>query len=129
MKCVVGVFVLFFVFYGNTENKLFWPERHGPNLNGVVPEPQNSKLPIEWDAQKNIAWKISLKGKGHSSPVIMGSQIWLTSATVDGREMYAYCIDRDSGKIIHHITVFKMPILSLLGLGRKIILMQLQHAS
>jgi hypothetical protein len=38
--------------------------------------------------------------------VIYGKQIWLTSATKDGRELFALCIDRDTGKIIRDWKLF-----------------------
>lgn len=35
-------------------------------------------LPITWDAQQNITWKQSLPGLGSSSPVIVGTRIYVT---------------------------------------------------
>ena len=36
--------------------------------------------------------------KRWSSPVIWGQQVWLTTATPDGHELFAVCVDRDTGK-------------------------------
>ena len=44
--------------------------------------------------------------RGWSSPVIYGKQIWLTSASNDGRELFVLCIDRDTGKIIRDWKLF-----------------------
>ena len=47
-----------------------------------------------------------IHGKGWSSPVIWGQQVWLTTATTDGHELFAVCIDRDTGKVIHDLKLF-----------------------
>ncbi|MCA9072027.1 MAG: PQQ-binding-like beta-propeller repeat protein [Planctomycetaceae bacterium] len=41
-------------------------------------------LPLNWSAEKNIAWKQDLKGYGQSSPVVWGERVFVTSA--DGKE-------------------------------------------
>ena len=89
------------------QEKAHWPDKHGPTLDGIVPADSVAKLPIEWSEKKNVAWKAPYKGKGHSSPVILGDQVWFTSATEDGKEQYVYCVDKNSGKIIHDITLYK----------------------
>lgn len=87
--------------------KTYWPDKHGPTFDGVVPAADAAKLPTEWSEKKNVGWKAPYKGTGHSSPVILGNQVWFTSATVDGKEMYVYCVDRKTGKVIHEITKYK----------------------
>lgn len=53
-----------------------WPQWRGPH-NGVAPA---AKAPANWSASENIAWKTSIDGAGHSSPVIVGNRIFLTAA-------------------------------------------------
>jgi outer membrane protein assembly factor BamB len=53
-----------------------WPNWRGPESNGVSAE---KNLPTEWDANKNVRWKASLPGKGHSSPIVWGNRIFLTT--------------------------------------------------
>ena len=36
-------------------------------------------LPVEWSATKNILWKTPIEGRGHSSPVVWGNRIFLTT--------------------------------------------------
>jgi len=48
---------------------------------GVSPE---GNPPIEWSEQKNIRWKTSLPGKGHSTPIVWGDRIFLTTAVPYG---------------------------------------------
>lgn len=88
---------------------LFWPARNGPTLDGVVPQAEVARIPLEWDGEsgKNIAWRVELEGEGHSTPVIGGDLIWFTAATTDGKQMYVYGIDRHSGKTVHHKLIFE----------------------
>jgi outer membrane protein assembly factor BamB len=74
-----------------------WTEFRGPNGTG---HSDSKGLPKEWSETQNVAWKTAIRGKGWSSPVVLGGQVWLTSATPDGKEMYAICVDRESGKIL-----------------------------
>jgi outer membrane protein assembly factor BamB len=38
--------------------------------------------------------------------VVFGKQIWLTSASKDGKQLYALCLDRDTGKVIKDMKLF-----------------------
>lgn len=88
---------------------VFWPDKNGPTLDGIVPAAEASRIPLKWnsDTGENIVWKTDLEGEGHSSPVIGGDLIWFTAATTDGTKQYVYGIDRNTGKIIHHLLVFE----------------------
>ena len=74
-----------------------WPQFRGPSGNGHA---DGSGLPLKWNEETNIKWKSAIHGKGWSSPVIWGKQIWLTTATVDGRKLSVLCLDRDSGRVL-----------------------------
>jgi len=80
-----------------------WPEFRGPSGDG---HSDAIGLPITWSEAENIRWKTAIHDKGWSSPVIWGTQVWMTTATADGRRLYAICADRESGKIIHDIHLF-----------------------
>ena len=56
-----------------------WPSFRGPNASGVA-EGQN--LPDKWDAKtgENILWRTAIPGLAHSSPVIWGNRVYVTSA-------------------------------------------------
>ena len=65
-----------------------WPEYRGPWSNGHATAPTDSKpvgLPIRWSERENVKWKTTTPDKGWSSPVVLGKQIWLTTATGDLR--------------------------------------------
>ena len=53
----------------------------------------------------NIQWKVPIKGKGWSSPVVWQDQVWLTTATEDGKEMSAICVDINSGDTIYDLLI------------------------
>ena len=80
-----------------------WPQFRGPTGNGVS---DAVGLPLTWSETENIAWKTRVHGHGWSSPVIWGKQIWLTTATEDGKRLFAVCVDKDSGSVTHNVTVF-----------------------
>src|SRR5262249_15385914 len=80
-----------------------WPEFRGPTADGHAAA---KGLPIEWSETKNVVWKTKIHDKGWSSPVVWGKQIWMTTALADGKELFAVCVDFDSGRIIHDVKVF-----------------------
>lgn len=53
-----------------------WPHWRGPEFNGVA----RGDAPLTWSDKDHIAWKVQVPGKGHSSPVIWGDRIFLTTA-------------------------------------------------
>ena len=81
-----------------------WAEFRGSNGDGISTA---KDLPVEFDVKKNLKWKLPLKGMAHSSPVIWGNQLWITNATEDGKQMFAVCLDRMTGKVIHDLLVFE----------------------
>jgi outer membrane protein assembly factor BamB len=38
---------------------------------------------------------------------VWGNQIWLTTATADGKKMYVICVDRANGKVLHDVCIFE----------------------
>ena len=76
-----------------------WPEFRGPTRDGHAPA-DSQQLPTEWGEDKNVAWKTAIHGKAWSTPVIWGKQVWVTTATEDGKKQSVLCLDRDSGEIL-----------------------------
>src|SRR5215467_2403818 len=54
-----------------------WPQWRGPDGSGISTE---KNLPKEWTPTKNIKWKTPISGRGHSSPIVWGNRIFLTTA-------------------------------------------------
>ena len=62
---------------------------------------------MNWDATKGdgVAWTTEIPGEGHSSPIVLGKRIFVTSAVPDTEERLLLCLDRDSGKELWRRTV------------------------
>lgn len=80
-----------------------WPQFRGPTGQGVA---DAAGLPVTWSETEHVKWKTPLKGKAWSSPVVWGTQIWVTTATEDGRQLGAIAVDRESGRIVHDVALF-----------------------
>jgi outer membrane protein assembly factor BamB len=79
-----------------------WTRFRGSNGTGLA---ESDTIPVKWE-ESAIKWKREIHDKGHSSPVVFGSQIWLTTARDDGKELYAVCMDFKTGRIVYDIKVF-----------------------
>ncbi len=108
-----------------------WPQWRGDGQ-GIS---TGKNLPTEWSATKNIKWKTPIGGRGHSSPIIWGKRIFLTSAiegaavpgakavkhTLEGKEFRhpdsigadrkqtfkVIAVDRETGKILWEQVAFE----------------------
>src|SRR5262249_43156897 len=87
-----------------------WPEFRGPLQNGWVPAEMAANkqptLPLTWSESQNVRWKTVIPERGWSTPVVMSGQIWLSTATEDGHDFFAICVDTATGKIVHNKLVF-----------------------
>ena len=107
-----------------------WPQFRGPGGQGHT---EMTGLPLTWSESENIKWKTDIAGEGHSSPVISGDQIWLTTAItaelspeeqqkrlstlknsnglkiVGELTLQAVQIDRESGEIKRQVVLFTIP--------------------
>lgn len=91
-----------------------WLRFRGPNGSGINPDGQT--VPEKWDATTNLKWKVSLPGPGHSSPIVVGNQIFLTGWTGYGVDpdnpgeqkdlrLYLRAIDRKDGQTLWHAEI------------------------
>jgi outer membrane protein assembly factor BamB len=80
-----------------------WPQFRGPNGDGTS---DAKGLPVELGEDKNVKWKTPTHGKAWSSPVIWGKQVWVTTATENGKELGLMCFDKDTGKVVHDVKLF-----------------------
>src|SRR4051812_30497805 len=83
-----------------------WPQFRGPTGQGLS---DAKGLPLTWSEKQNVAWKTPIHGKAWSSPVVWGDQVWLTTATEDGRQLFAVCVDKSSSKVVHDLKLFEVP--------------------
>lgn len=105
---------------GGTTKEKNWPSFRGPHAAGIA---EGFPLPTAWNVEekKNVLWKTPLPGLGHSSPIIWGDRVFVTTA-LSGKEnpelkvgLYGnitpveddtahqwkvYCLDKKTGKVV-----------------------------
>jgi outer membrane protein assembly factor BamB len=104
-----------------------WPQFRGPGATGVV---EGRPAAVKWDAEKslNTLWKVPIPGLGHSSPVVWGNKIFVTTAVTTGAKdetrfgLYGdvapvkddpkhiwkvYALDKLTGKILWERTAYE----------------------
>jgi outer membrane protein assembly factor BamB len=82
-----------------------WPQFRGPEGTG---HSDARDLPLNWSETNNVVWKTPIHDRGWSSPVVYGDQIWLTTATQDGRKLYAICVNRETGRVVQDMKLFEV---------------------
>ena len=97
--------VLFFFVAGliRAEN---WPGWRGPSGDGVS---TGKGSPTKWSSTENIAWRIAVPGEGHSSPIVWGDKVFLTSSLTEKNKRILLCIDRLSGQTVWQRDVVQSP--------------------
>ena len=97
--------VLFFFVAGliRAEN---WPGWRGPSGDGVS---AGKGIPTNWSSTENIAWKIAIPGEGHSSPIVWGDKVFLTSSLTEKNKRILLCLDRLSGQTVWQRDVVQSP--------------------
>jgi outer membrane protein assembly factor BamB len=82
-----------------------WPQFRGPDGNGSA---GSARPALQWSEEKSVTWKTLIHGRAWSSPVVLDRQIWMTTATPDGRVLYAVAVDAETGRILHNLKVFNV---------------------
>ena len=80
-----------------------WRDYRGPNQDGHA---GTAGLPMKWSETENVKWKTEIPFLGLSSPIVLDNQIWLTTATEDGHDFYALCLDASTGEILANEKLF-----------------------
>lgn len=86
-----------------------WPQFRGPTGQGHA---ESQRLPTEWSATQNVAWKQPVPGLAWSSPAIVDGKIYLTTAAEEGSgdeksvTLGAVCLDADTGKSLWSRQIF-----------------------
>lgn len=89
---------------GRGEN---WPAWRGPRGDGTSLE---KNIPTSWNSTNHVAWKTAVPGEGHSSPIVWGDRVFLTTALKESEERVVLCIDRREGKQLWQQTVLRSPL-------------------
>lgn len=80
-----------------------WPQFRGPDGQG---HSDATGLPLHWSETEGVVWKTPIHGRGWSSPVVWGNQIWLSTASEDGKQLYAVCVDAATGRVLRDSKLF-----------------------
>ncbi len=86
-------------------NQADWPQFRGPTGQGISGA---ETLPTSWSETSNVVWKTAIHDKGWSSPVVAGRQIWLSTASEDGRRLSGICVDAESGAVLFDQILFRI---------------------
>src|SRR5690348_7503318 len=84
-----------------------WPQWRGPRGDGTSLE---TAIPTRWSATENVRWKTLIPGKGHSSPVVWGDRIFLTTCVEQTEDRVLLCVDRRDGRILWQRVVLNAPL-------------------
>ena len=90
------------IYLKELEGEDHWPQFRGPEGTG---HSRANGLPRRWDAN-SVVWKTPIHDCGFSSPVIWDDQIWMTTAAEEGHQLFAVCVNKNTGKIIHDLHIF-----------------------
>jgi outer membrane protein assembly factor BamB len=90
---------------GGHADEVNWPQFRGPRGDGTS---LSTGLPLGWQGEEKVRWQTPVHGRAWSSPVIWDGQIWLTTATEDGRELGVVCLDAAAGKVLHDRRLFEV---------------------
>lgn len=83
-----------------------WPQFRGPGSLGAS---EATNLPTTWSDSENVAWKLELPGAGASSPISIGSRLYLTcysgygdggDGSMDDLRLHFVCVDQAKGELV-----------------------------
>ena len=99
--------VVLFFFVARLAQAENWQGWRGPNGDGTSPE---KGIPVKWIGTENIAWKVTIPGNGHSSPVVWRNRVFLTSCLPQKEQRILLCLDRNTGKTLWKDVVLNSPL-------------------
>jgi outer membrane protein assembly factor BamB len=88
------------------DNPEEWSGWRGPRRDGTSHE---TGFPVRWSANEGVLWKIPLPGKGHSSPVVWGDRIFLTTCIEESGDRKLLCLDVKDGHVLWDRVVVSTP--------------------
>lgn len=91
-----------------------WPCWRGPRRDGTSLEP---RVPLRWGQTENVRWKAEVPGKGHSSPVVWGNRVFLTTCLEKEKQRLLLCYDRRDGKLLWQRVVLTAKLEPIHGLN------------
>ena len=84
-----------------------WPGFRGPTGQGLSKE---IRLPVSWNATREVIWKTPIPGESWSSPVVWGGRVFVTTARDEGRACHVLALDRRTGEVLWDTLVFSQAL-------------------
>jgi len=85
-----------------------WPWWRGPGSDNIAPA--GVKPPTVWGAESGIQWKVTLPGLGHSSPLLCGKKMYVTSGDIGQGIIWLLSLDQASGQTAWQCEIYKGPV-------------------
>lgn len=82
--------------FGGESDPANWPRFRGHNGDGLAPA---GDIPVAF-TEKDYLWKTAIAGKGHGSPVVWGSRVFLTTGDAGNGKRTVQCIGASDGKLL-----------------------------
>jgi outer membrane protein assembly factor BamB len=73
-----------------------WTRFRGPNGSGISAA---KTIPTSW-TDKDYNWKLALPGAGHSSPVLWGDKVFVTTGDDKTRQVSVFCVSATGGQVL-----------------------------
>lgn len=84
-----------------------WPVWRGPRGDGTSFE---KNLPLRWSPDDNIAWNTVIPGSGHSSPIVIGDRVFVTTCLHKEQQRILLAVDRLTGTTLWQKLVLTSPL-------------------
>jgi hypothetical protein len=78
----------------------YWPRWRGPSGQGMV---RTGRYPDAWSPTEGVKWKVSVPGRGNSSPIVWRDRIFFTTAYDEGAKLSLLCYSRSDGKLLWEV--------------------------
>lgn len=80
-----------------------WAGFRGTRGDGIA---RNETVPLTWDSQTNVKWRIPMPRPANGSPIVVGNRVFYTSAEDKaGKKRTLYCVNTEDGAKIWSRTV------------------------
>ncbi len=78
-----------------------WPWWRGPARNGIAA----SDAPVKFSDAEGATWKTPVPGRGHSSPIVVGDRVYLSTADKATQTQSVLAFDRQDGKQLWKVDI------------------------
>ena len=80
----------------------YWTRWRGPSGQGLV---AGTNYTDTWSNTQRVAWRVTVPGVGHSSPIVWKDHLFVTTATDEGAKVWMLAYSRSTGKLLWQTAV------------------------